>query len=389
VFACSALLLGLAMTVTALVMMGPAALDSKALRDVGKVNLVVAGKGSPLQWVLASLYHVDIPPSNVSLLAVQTLLNQAPIKDQIANQAMMAMGDSVNGARIIGLDSLPNYLAFFDGQLAQGVLSNQAMQATLGAAAAQRLKLTIGSQFYSSHGLEAGGSSHDDTPYVVTAILKPTDTVVDSLVLTPIESIWLSHEGKPRDAQEAQILAEARDITAVLIQYRFPLSALTLPSLLDAQAPVGVSVVAVAPQLQRLWQLFEPFFQLLLALSILIALSSGLGVMLSARLTQAQRLRDLGILRMLGVSLRKLCALLVLDALILWLAAVGLTFALFVLAYTALNQFSPMPLNTAWAIAAPVVAMVSSIGLGLVLLNAGLTAFKLLKQSPIQVMQSR
>jgi ABC-type antimicrobial peptide transport system permease subunit len=150
-----------------------------------------------------------------------------------------------------------------------------------------------------------------------------------------------------------------------------------------------VSVVAVAPQLQRLWQLFEPFFQLLLALSILIALSSGLGVMLSARLTQAQRLRDLGILRMLGVSLRKLCALLVLDALILWLAAVGLTFALFVLAYTALNQFSPMPLNTAWAIAAPVVAMVSSIGLGLVLLNAGLTAFKLLKQSPIQVMQSR
>jgi putative ABC transport system permease protein len=115
------------MTVTALVMLSPAALDSKAVRDVGKVNLVVAGKGSPLQWVLASLYHVDIPPSNVSLVAVQSLLNQAPIKDQIANQAMMAMGDSINGARLIGLDSLPNYLAFFDAQLAQGVLSTQTM----------------------------------------------------------------------------------------------------------------------------------------------------------------------------------------------------------------------------------------------------------------------
>jgi putative ABC transport system permease protein len=208
-------------------------------------------------------------------------------------------------------------------------------------------------------------------------------------VLTPIESIWLSHEGKPRDAQEAQMLAEAREITAVLVQYRFPLSALTLPSLLDAQAPVGVSVVAVAPQLQRLWLLFEPFFQLLLALSILIALSSGLGVVLSARLTQAQRLRDLGILRMLGVSLRKVCVLLVLDALILWLAAIGLMFALFALSFTALNQFSPMPLNAAWAIAAPLVALVASAGLGLVLFNAGLTALKLTKQSPIQIIQSR
>ncbi len=379
--------MGMAVTVCA--MLSPAVLNYKAQADVGKVGLVLAGKGSALQWVMAALYHVDTPPSNVSLSAVNTLLASAPIQAHILNKVGIAMGDSIKGTRLVGVDSLPAYLALFDAIVESGTLATLPMQAAIGASAAARLKLTVGSQFFSNHGLESNGASHDDSPYTVTAILKPTGTVLDTLIVTPIESIWLAHEGKPRDALEATILADSRDITAVLIQYRHPISALALPALLDKAAPDIMTVAPVAKQLQRLWVLFEPFFKLLAVLAWFIALTAGAGVLLAARLTQAQRLRDLGILRMLGTPPKTLLGLLALEAIAQWLAACMLLLIMLCVASWALLRLMPLPWHTLASIALPTIAMSASAALVLLLVSAVLTAYRLLKQSPAQVLQSR
>jgi putative ABC transport system permease protein len=339
--------------------------------------------------VLATLYHVDTPPSNVSLSSVHAVLNTEKAKGHIANQAIIALGDSVSGARLVGVDSLPNYLKLYDATISTGTLSGQPMQATLGASVAKRLNLTIGSRFNSAHGLEAGGSTHDDAPYTVTAILQPSASVIDHLVLTPIESIWLSHEGVPRDAQEAKILEQARDVTAVLIEYRYAISALALPKLIEADAPDSMSIVPVAQQLSRLWVLFNPFFQLLLGLSALITLSSCIGVMLNARLTQPQRLRDLGVLRLLGLANQRLYTLLLLESLVLWLAACGLMCALLCVAYELVQPLNVVSWPALLSHGAPIAAWVVAMGLLLVLLNAAHTAYKLHTQSLVQVMQSR
>ena len=39
-------------------------------RDAAGIDLVVGAKGSPLQLVLAGVYHVDVPPGNIPLAAI-------------------------------------------------------------------------------------------------------------------------------------------------------------------------------------------------------------------------------------------------------------------------------------------------------------------------------
>lgn len=387
--AANAVLLAMSMAVVLAVLTSPSVLDYKAQADVGKVGLIVAGKGSALQWTMATLYHVDTPPSNVNAQAVYALLDNPTVQSHIASKVAIALGDSVQGARLVGVDSVPAYLALFDGTLERGLLATQPMQALVGAGVAKRLNLSVGSQFFSSHGMEIGGGSHDDTPYTVTAVLRSTGSVLDTLIITTIESVWLAHEGKPRDAQEASILAESRDITAVLIQYHYPLSSIALPSLLEKNAPDNITIAPVSRQVQRLWVLFEPFFNLLMALAVLIAVSASAAVMLTGRLTQAQRLRDLGVLRMLGANPRVLCQLLVLDAVGLWLCAFVLLLPVLCLGIFLCATMMSLSSGVLLYLALPNITMSLLVALLLLLLSAALTGYSLFSQSPADALQAR
>ena len=44
-------------------------------KNLAKVDLVVGAKGSPLQMILSSMYHIDAPTGNVSLQSVKPFLN--------------------------------------------------------------------------------------------------------------------------------------------------------------------------------------------------------------------------------------------------------------------------------------------------------------------------
>jgi putative ABC transport system permease protein len=153
----SVVLLSTAMFVTASVLLSPSILGTKAKADVGKVGLVLAGKGSGLQWVMASFYHIDVPPSNVGLEQMNAVLASTAVNAQIARQVRIALGDSVNGARLVGVDSIQDYFALFDANIEFGVMPSQPMQAAVGYDAAKRLNLKLGSQFFSAHGLDPGG----------------------------------------------------------------------------------------------------------------------------------------------------------------------------------------------------------------------------------------
>jgi putative ABC transport system permease protein len=295
----------------------------------------------------------------------------------------------VQGARLVGVDLVSTYLALFDSTLERGELATQPMQAVVGAGVAKRFNLNLGSQFVSSHGMGLGGGSHDDEPYSVTGVLKPTGSVLDTLIITPIESVWLTHEGKPRDEEEAKVLAESRDITAVLIQYRYPLSSIALPSLLEKAAADTITISPVNQQVQRLWILFEPFFNVLMVLAVLISIGAAVAVILTARLTQAQRLRDLGVLRMLGASPLVLCQLLALDALGLWLCALALLVPLLWLGTVSCSTMMSVSTTEIGYLALPNTLLSLIAALLLLLVNSVLTGYRLFSQSTAGVFQSK
>ena len=195
------LLLATGTAVAALTLMVTRELEAKLTRDAQNIDLVVGAKGSPLQLVLAGVYHVDVPPGNIPLAAVAEIRAHP----MIASAIPLALGDSFRGFRIVG--SEPALIEHYGGRLARGTLWRKPMEAVLGSAVARAASLDVGGRFAGSHGLGESGGEHGDAPYVVVGVLEPTGTVLDRMVVTSIESVWAvhdAHQGGPADTDAQQ-----------------------------------------------------------------------------------------------------------------------------------------------------------------------------------------
>src|SRR5271163_1102910 len=65
-------------------------------RDVSGIDLVVGAKGSPIQLILSSVFHLDFPNGNIPLDEADKL-RANPL---VASAIPIALGDNYNGFRI-------------------------------------------------------------------------------------------------------------------------------------------------------------------------------------------------------------------------------------------------------------------------------------------------
>ncbi len=291
-------------------------LEDNALRDAQGIDLVVGAKGSPLQLILSSIYHIDIPTGNIPLAAQAQLQNNRLVKKLIP----LALGDSYNGFRIVGTS--PDYIAHYGGVLAQGKIFNAPMQAVFGAQAAKKSGITLNASFSGSHGLARGGDTHGDAPFTVVGILKPTGTVLDRLVLTPVESVWRVHEVEHgidiNDPEEKAAMDEERELTALLVQYASPLAAISLPRAINSQSELQSAQPAF--ESAKLFRMLGVGVDVLRGIAAIMLLAAALSMFVALYNALEERKTDLAILRTLGAPPFKLLLLLLTEGLLLALA---------------------------------------------------------------------
>lgn len=288
-------------------------------RDLQGIDLVVGAKGSPLQLILAGVFHIDVPPGNVSLAEVQALARH-PMVEQVIP---ISLGDNLAMFRIVGTTT--DYVTHFGATLAQGALWSAPMQGVLGAQVAQATGLTVGQAFVGAHGLGGGGHLHTDSPYTVTGVLKPCACVLDRLVLTDTASVWEVHEGvTPQEFQElsaedrAAIEAE-RQVTMALVRYRTPLAAASLPRLINTTTKMQAAAPAV--EITRLLSMVGSGTRVLQAMGAVLLGVAGLSVFIALWSAVSERRADIAMLRMLGAPPRRVGTLLLCEA--LWLAVLA------------------------------------------------------------------
>ena len=123
------------------------------------VDMVVGSKGSPLQLILSSIYHIDNPTGNIPYREAIKIENN-PLVDLTVP---LSFGDSYNGFRIVG--TTHRYPELYEMSLNKGRLWSQSLEVVLGSTVAQIHKLKIGDTFYGTHGLVEGGHVHDEYAY--------------------------------------------------------------------------------------------------------------------------------------------------------------------------------------------------------------------------------
>lgn len=168
-------------------------LEDNLYKNAEGVDVVVGAKGSPIQLILSSIYHIDNPTGNIELSEAKQLMNH-PL---VATATPLALGDNYLGYRIVGTTT--DYLNKYSATLHEGTLWDHEFELVLGADVARNEGLKIGDTIVSSHGFSEAGHTHDDHDLIVVGILEPTGKIVDRLILAGVETMWGIHTEHEED----------------------------------------------------------------------------------------------------------------------------------------------------------------------------------------------
>ena len=309
--ALSLMLLALGVGTIVLLILVVSQLEERMHRDARGIDLVVGAKGSPMQLILSGIYHVDAPTGNIPLSAAREIQKHRFIKKSIP----LALGDSWKGYRIVGAPR--EYAAHYGAELRSGRFHDKPMEAVLGAEVAARTGVGVGATFAGAHGLGGEGEEHADAPYPVVGVLAKTNSVIDRLVLTSIESVWQVHEEHqgPEDEADRKALEAAREVTVLLVQYASPLAAASLPRQINSQSELQAA--SPAYETARLFSIVGVGVEALRAFAIVLIIAAGLSVFIALYTALEERRYDLAVMRTLGASRGKLFGLLMGEGLLL------------------------------------------------------------------------
>lgn len=291
--------------------------EKKMTKDAEGVDLVVGAKGSPLQLILSSVYHIDFPTGNIDMAEAKSIANNRLVKNTIP----LGLGDNYAGYRIVGTNY--DYLDLYQAQLGAGKLWEVPFEVVLGHEVAQRLNLKVGDNFIGSHGIGASSHAHDEHPYTITGILQPMGNVLDKLVLTSMESVWYTHdEDHDHDKFTQKVTQrgfpetdEDREITSMLVQYRNPMAAVQLPRFINSRS--SLQAASPAFEISRLFELLGFGVKLIQGLAIIIIVIAGLGIFIALFNSLKERKYDLAVMRVLGASSGQLFIHILLEGVIL------------------------------------------------------------------------
>jgi putative ABC transport system permease protein len=277
-------------------------------------DAVLGARGSKLQLVLNSIFHLESSPGNVKAADYLYIKHHPAVKLAIP----IAVGDNLRGFRIVGtigeFFTLTRYAPGRGFELEEGGRffneQGDAKEAVVGSFAARRLGLRVGDTFHPFHGLTFDPSKQHTDLYTVTGILRPTNTPADRVVWIPIHGLQTMSGHDPRYAD---------DVSAVLVQLRSPSAGFMLDLMYNREGNRLTFAWPISSIVADLFARIGWFNRALALIAYLVAFVSAGGVLVSIYNSMEARRRDIAILRALGARRRMIFGAVVLEA-----ASIGL-----------------------------------------------------------------
>ncbi len=342
-------------------------------------DLVIGAKGSRLQLVLNTVYHLDEPTGTIRWDVYESLFDRArygrfvawavPVAatDSYENFPVIATLPSLFGYDLDGQTRLPDgrrfeyrvgrELAFAEGR----PFHARKFEAVIGSEVAQRTGLKPGDTFQVIHGRDAERGHEHEEDWTLVGILEPTRTAFDSAVFVPLAGSIALGEHTAGLKQRAELVeqglspAELEETWPDVIAaggekregYVFdPATGLIYPTLpqrfwgasgifvntgglgfasetLRFQVNNRPDAMAASPatEMRTFFQNFlEGPTQLLLLVTILVTVVAAVSILVSIYNSVSARRREIAILRSLGATRGRVLALICIEAGVIGLA---------------------------------------------------------------------
>ena len=355
-------------------------------KDGQGIDIVVGAKGSPLQLILSTIYHFDVPTGNIPYSSAKELIKNPQIKNAIP----LALGDNWRGHRIVGTTT--DYITHYNAQINEGDLWLKDFEVVVGAS----VNLNLNQEIIGSHGLLDDESTHESHKYIVKGILKPSGTVLDRLILTSLDSVLkihglntvdhdtqdhdkesnngLNHEKKNHNEDDSSHIksdhkkhnhveederndehhhephigdsngyeSKNSEITALLITTNSPVANINLPRIINRNTLFLAANPAV--EMTRFTSMLGLGSKSFAVLSFILIIIASMSIFSGLAANLENRMRDLAILRAIGYSKKRIFKIICSEGLFLIISGIVLGFLLGIFLFNLFVQLVA-PLN--------------------------------------------
>ncbi len=318
---------------------------------VSGTDIIVGARGGSLQLLLYSIFRIGNSPNNLSWESYNELRNNKRVKWTIP----ISLGDSHRGFRVVGTNL--DYFKFFrygskrELEFLKGKPFSKVFDTVIGSEIAIKFNYKLNEEIIIAHGTgKKSFLNHDDKPFKIVGILKPTGTPVDQSLHVSLEGITAMHvdwesggppmEGESISAEEVLKLdLTPEEITSFLIGLKSKIHVFDLQRKVNTYKEEPLSAIMPGVALQELWNILRTAETGLRVITWFVLFAGLLGMVTSLLSGLNERRREMAILRSVGAGPGTISFLLILEATVLTLA--GIIFGLFIL-YLALFVSQPI-----------------------------------------------
>ncbi|MCW8853654.1 MAG: ABC transporter permease [Gammaproteobacteria bacterium] len=330
----TALLTTLTIAVSVFVLLGVEHIRVEARQSFSKtvsgVDLIVGARTGQINLLLYSVFHIGSATNNVAWSSYQKLV-QHP---QVAWHVPVSLGDSHKGYRVMGTsDDYFKYFKYAKKQsleFAKGQVFDDVYDAVIGAEVANKLGYQLNDDIEVSHGVaKISFKKHDDHPFKVVGILKPTGTPVDQSIMVNLKAIEVIHQEKTH-AQDQHADHEDEDRLVPKFISAFMLGLKSRAATFIVQRDINnfsdEALLAIIPgvALSELWQMMGVLEKILALIAMLVLVASLLGMITMLLASMKERSREIAVLRAIGAHASFIFLMVELEALLMTLTGVVL-----------------------------------------------------------------
>ena len=323
--------------------------------SVSGVDLIVGARTGSMNLLLYSVFRIGTPTNNLGWQSYKRISKESSVRWTVP----ISLGDSHKGYRVMG--TTPNYFKFYSFgnkqqlRFKQGKEFESVFDLVLGANIAEKLGYRLGDNITLSHGIGSTSfSKHDNLPFKVVGILKATGTPVDQTLHVSLQGLEAVHLTKPLEINRLietpeLTLAQAthltpKSITAIMIGLKSKMTAFNFQRQINTDNREPLSAILPGVALSQLWQTMSIFDNTLHLITLLVIISSLIGLSATLLSSIRERLNEIKLLRIIGASSSYVFSLIELEALLIAftstvIALIGLSLTLSITQEIILNNY--------------------------------------------------
>lgn len=301
--------------------------DEGITNNAGYYSAIIGPAGSNTQLAMNSMYFTDTPLGTVPYSVVSELQRDSRVTSVIP----FAMADSYNGYNVVG--TTPDYLK--NKTVAKGEMFDaaQTLQAVVGSNVAKYCDLSVGELIYTSH--SASGQDTHTQGLTVVGILEESHSSFDNVVFTQIQTLWVMHDhGEEHDAHEEEEEHHHHGtVCSVLVNTKNPGYAMQLVAeydgkILTAEDGDSYTLQAIEPMsvVRDVLRDADDTKYIVFVLCAVILIMNIMIISIITLLNMYHSAKEISLMRLIGISMKKINLLYIIQNSIMGLVSVILAF---------------------------------------------------------------